>query len=114
MTQNGRRSSSFADYVARSEAEATPERRQQMEAAKKHARVLYAEHFSLGDQLAALRKAHGLTQQQLAHVSGINQPEISRIEQGKANPTQDTLARLGASVGAVLAFTSEDGVPVTA
>lgn len=114
MTQTSRGSTSFADYVARSESEATPQRREQMEAANAHAAVLYAEHFSLGDQLAALRRRSGLTQLDLAKVSGINQPEISRIEQGKANPTQDTLTRLGASLGAILAFTSEDGGPVTA
>lgn len=84
-----------------------------MDAARAHAEVLYTEHFGLGEQLAALRRNRKLTQAQLADISGIQQPEISRIEHGKANPTQETLARLGASMGAVLAFTTEDGRPIS-
>ena len=62
---------------------------------------------------ASLRKSRRLTQGDLAAVTGIGQSEISRIEQGKANPTQETLSRLGASLGAVLAFTTEDGRPIS-
>ena len=109
MTKN----TSFSDYVSAKEAGATPQRRAEMDAARAHAKVLYNEHFGLGEQLATLRKSRHLTQGDLAEVTGIGQSEISRIEQGKANPTQETLARLGASLGAVLAFTTEDGNPIS-
>ncbi|GAA2747529.1 helix-turn-helix transcriptional regulator [Terrabacter aerolatus] len=113
MSTRSSRNTSFDSYVADKEASATPERRAQMDAAREHAEVLYKEHFGLGEQLASLRKAHHLTQGELASATGIGQSEISRIEQGKANPTQETLSRLGASLGAVLTFATEDGRPVS-
>lgn len=103
---------SFANYRAEKEAAASPEQRLQTDAAREQGKVLYKEHFSIGEQLAALRKTHHLTQGQLADATGIGQSEISRIEAGKANPTQDTLSRLGASLGAVLTFSTEDGRPI--
>lgn len=48
----------------------------------------------LGAQLAAARKARGLTQATLSVLSGIQQAEISRIERGAGNPTTATLFRL--------------------
>jgi XRE family transcriptional regulator, regulator of sulfur utilization len=109
------RNTSFSDYVAAKERDAAPERRSAMDAARAHAELLYAERFGLGEQLAALRRSRKITQAELADISGVRQPEISRIEAGKGNPTQETLARLGASVGAVLSFTtvgSADGQPL--
>ena len=108
-----RTTTSFADYVAAKEASATQERRTQMDAARAHAEVLYTEAFGLGRQLAALRNQKRLTQGDLAKATGIGQSEISRIEQGKGNPTQDTLRKLGASLGAVLTFATEDGRPIS-
>jgi predicted XRE-type DNA-binding protein len=40
------------------------------------------------------RKAKKLTQQQLADLCGVPQPEISRLEGGLANPTLDTMVKL--------------------
>ena len=48
----------------------------------------------------------------LAKATGVGQSEISRIEVGKANPTQETLRKLDASLGAVLTFATEDGRPI--
>ena len=103
-----RTSTSFADYVAAKEANATQERRTQMDAARAHAEVLHTETFGLGRQLAALRNHKRLTQGDLAKATGIGQSEISRIEQGKGNPTQETLTKLGAGLGAVLTFVTEE------
>ena len=44
----------------------------------------------------------GLTQQQLAEKTGIDQAAISRIESGRANPTLNTLDALAEGVGASL------------
>lgn len=103
---------SFADYVAGKEMSATQERRAQMDVARTHAEVLYTEAFGLGRQLAALRNQKHLTQGDLAKATGVGQSEISRIEVGKANPTQETLREFGASLGAVLTFATEDGRPI--
>ena len=40
------------------------------------------------------RKASGLTQKQLSIKTGINQSDISKIENGNANPSISTLKRL--------------------
>jgi ribosome-binding protein aMBF1 (putative translation factor) len=56
----------------------------------------------LGLSVRSLREARSLTQRYLAEVSGVQQPEISRIESGLANPTAHTLAELGRALGASL------------
>lgn len=50
----------------------------------------------LGAQLRAARTARGLSQSDLAAITGIQQSEISRIERGLGNPTTETLSRLAA------------------
>lgn len=64
----------------------------------------YREHFRLANQIIGFRRTAGLTQQALAEQTGIGQSEISRIERGVANPTQETLTRLGQALGKRLAF----------
>lgn len=45
------------------------------------------------------RKESGLTQQQLAERTGISQADISKLENGNANPSLKTLQRLAAAMG---------------
>lgn len=45
------------------------------------------------------RKANHLTQKQLAEITGITQADISRIENGSANPSLRTLERLAEGLG---------------
>ncbi|GAB3756832.1 helix-turn-helix domain-containing protein [Microlunatus parietis] len=59
-----------------------------------------------GLMLAAAREEQQMTQQALAAAAGVRQPEISRIENGQANPTLETLARLTAALGKRLTLTS--------
>ena len=47
----------------------------------------------------AARLACNMTQKELAEKSGIRQSNISRIENGSASPTIDTLARIAAGLG---------------
>jgi predicted transcriptional regulator len=47
----------------------------------------------------------GLTQQGLAEVLGVKQPQVARIESGEVNPSIDTLRRLSERLG--LEFTLE-------
>jgi ribosome-binding protein aMBF1 (putative translation factor) len=56
-------------------------------------------HYSLARQLIERRHEQGLTQTQLAELSGIDQAEISRIERGQANPTTATLSALTKALG---------------
>ena len=49
--------------------------------------------------LQRMRKNCGMTQKELAEKTGIRQSNISRIENGSASPTIDTLARIAAGLG---------------
>ena len=71
----------------------------------------YIDHFRLASQILDARKNAGLTQTDLALRTGIGQSEISRIERGIGNPTEETLAKLGRAVGKRLAFV--DNPPIT-
>jgi DNA-binding XRE family transcriptional regulator len=65
--------------------------------------------LALGRDLAALRAAASLTQEQLAERASVQQAEISRIERGLGNPTRDTLIRLSGALGGRVAL-----IPVVA
>lgn len=54
---------------------------------------------SLGD---GIFEARDLTQKQLAEATGIAQADISRLENGTANPSLRTLKRLAAGMGMTL------------
>ncbi len=57
-------------------------------------RKVFEADIRLGLQYHDARVARGLTQRQLADLSGVPQADISRIERGGANPTEATLQRL--------------------
>lgn len=52
------------------------------------------QQLALGQALAKARKVRSLTQAELDKLAGVNQAEISRIENGQGNPTGETLIRL--------------------
>ena len=52
----------------------------------------------VGHRLAELRKARGLTQQQVADRMGVTKGRVSQIEQGKISG-QDVLARFAVALG---------------
>jgi DNA-binding XRE family transcriptional regulator len=64
----------------------------------------------LGHRLAEVRKARGLTQQQVADRMGVTKGRVSQIEQGKISG-QDVLARFAEALGGKLhqAIYFEDG-----
>ena len=87
----------FGDFVREVEEEARqegPRAVAELEA--------FRTHFALAQEIRELRKAHHLTQKQLAEASGIDQAEISRIERGQTNATTATLGALLAPLGARL------------
>lgn len=45
------------------------------------------------------RKSNGLTQNELSARTGITQADISRLENGEANPSLKTMKRLAAALG---------------
>ncbi len=48
------------------------------------------------------RKDSGMTQKELSEKTGINQSDISKLENGTANPSLKTLQRLADGMGMVL------------
>lgn len=55
--------------------------------------------FSIMQAMIDARKSSGLTQKQLAERTGITQADISKLENGNANPSLRTLQRLAAGMG---------------
>lgn len=55
--------------------------------------------FAIMKAMIDARKATGMTQKQLAEVTGINQADISKLERGSGNPSLRTLQRLAAGMG---------------
>ena len=65
-----------------------------------------------GARLREARRARGLTQRELADLSGIAQPMIARLERGVGSPRVDTLERLLAACGHSLEVRPRLGIGV--
>ena len=55
--------------------------------------------FAIIQAMIDARKSLGLTQKQLSERTGIAQADISKLENGNANPSLKTLQRLAAGMG---------------
>ena len=58
--------------------------------------------FAIIQAIIDVRKEKGLTQKQLSERTGIAQGDISRLENGNANPSLGTLKRLAAAMDMTL------------
>ena len=58
--------------------------------------------FTIMQAMIDARNAEGLTQKELSKRSGIAQGDISKLENGNANPSIRTLQRLAAAMGKTL------------
>jgi predicted transcriptional regulator len=58
--------------------------------------------FAIIQAIIDARKNAGLTQKQLSERTGINQSEISRLENGEANPSLKTLKRIATAMNTTL------------
>ena len=58
--------------------------------------------FAIIQAMIDVRKNAGLTQKQLSERTGIAQGDISRIENGNANPSLNTLKRLASAMDMTL------------
>lgn len=57
-----------------------------------------APEYELAKMLIACRNADNLTQKQLSELTGIDQADISKIENGNANPSIKTLTRIASEM----------------
>lgn len=67
------------------------------------------ERKRIGGRIAALRKARGLSQQQLADMAGLAQQNLARVETGRYSSRLDTLAAIAEALGCQLEFIIKDG-----
>lgn len=64
-------------------------------------------HSASSHAVSAARAMAGLSQKQLATLTGIDQSDISKIERGVTNPSVATLDRIAAALGGKLTITIE-------
>lgn len=62
------------------------------------------EHNRFIDNLTSLRQKAGLSQKQLAVLTGLSQPNIAKTESGKNDPTLSTLLKMLNPLGVKLTF----------
>ncbi len=62
-------------------------------------------HSASASAVAAARAAAGISQKELAALTGIDQSDLSKIERGVANPSVGTLERIAAALGGKLTIT---------
>lgn len=53
-------------------------------------------------KLSEMRLSRGLSQKQLAEISGCSQPQLARLERGRGNPSVGTLRRIASALGVQL------------
>ena len=63
-----------------------------------------ADGQSAAAAVASARALSGISQKQLAAITGIDQSDISKIERGIANPSISTLERIAKALGGQLAI----------
>ena len=56
----------------------------------------------MGERIRLARVARNLTQEDVAHASGMNLSYYGKLERGQNNPTLDTLVRVAEVIGASL------------
>lgn len=86
--------------MARSYRDTTAERGARLAPGAEADRAVFEQAYGIAMQVLELREKHGLTQAQLAELSGIDQGDISRIERGATSPTARTLQRVADALGA--------------
>ena len=64
--------------------------------------------FELGDTIRRRREVLGLVQSRLAALSGVSVRTIQLLEQGKGNPSLDTLIKLADPIGLRLELSLKD------
>jgi DNA-binding XRE family transcriptional regulator len=65
--------------------------------------------LTLPEAIRDIRNALGLTQADFADKFGLTRIQLIELEKGRANPTQETLARIGKPFGFVLGFVPKAG-----
>jgi transcriptional regulator with XRE-family HTH domain len=65
----------------------------------RHIQLLVGSERAFGDALCAIRKEHGISQEQLALDCGLERTYVSLIERGVQSPTIRSVAKLASVLG---------------
>lgn len=71
-------------------------------------RWLVSNGADLGESIAEIRLAHGLTQQQLAEKVGVERTRLAKLERGRTTIMVDLLVRVLRTMGATLVVEFDD------
>jgi DNA-binding transcriptional regulator YiaG len=96
----------YEDLMAEFDASLTPDERQLAQA--------FDDHYALAREIASLRRSLGLSQTQLAALSGVTQPEISRIEHAETGVSVARTQRILRSMGSGLSIVRPSAAPMAA
>ena len=66
------------------------------------------DRIRIGTRIKEIRKKKGVSQENLAGLTGLKQANISRIESGRYNTGIDALSKIGSVIGATLDFIEEE------
>ncbi len=61
----------------------------------------------IGQQIAAIRKGKGLTQEQLSQLTGLDRANIAKIENGRYNVSIDILNKICGALGCKIDIVKE-------
>lgn len=100
----GMATTSFEEFARPYREAASPASETVRKAAGRAFAAELAEREAIGSALASARKECGATQQAVANAAGIQQAELSRIENGRGNPTVETLLKILAALDLRLSF----------
>lgn len=98
----------FSDLAQSVKESWTQDTRTVYEAASASFTAELAAQADLGAMLAAARTSRHLSQPELSRVAGVQQAEISRIENGRGNPTLATIERLARALNVRVALVDAD------
>ena len=69
--------------------------------------------YQLKQALIELRKGNNLTQKELSELTGIHRSDISKLENGTANPTVKLLCRIAKAMNKKLVIQFVDDLPTS-
>lgn len=100
----------YGDVVDTSYISANPDLKKFAEAFTDQVQAEYQEIFGLGEVVARRREELALSQIALAERTGLTQADISRLEQGKGNPTYSTIKKIMNALQLKLVYQREERV----
>ena len=98
----------YEDVVDTSYMLANPDLKKFADAFTEQVQAEYQEIFGLGEVVAKRREELSLSQIALAEKAGLTQADVSRLEQGKGNPTYATIKKIMTALQLKLIYEREE------